>query len=366
VLIKQLYIDGIRNLKATKLQLDPKVNVFFGLNGSGKTSLLESIGFLALGRSFRVANIDKLISFDKSYGSVSAVYSNNKEQQINISTIKYRDKEKINKIGASVAGLSAIVDLAPTQIVHEGSSKLIFAEPEGRRKFLDWLVFYANEDYKHLWRDFNKILYQRNWLLKQAAFKTGVSFKEINPMFVWLSKKISNIRENVWQQYYATWAECLTNLNLNIEFKPEIQLFSGWRGDLEELLKLNLERDICVGYTSSGPHRADLSFVVKNAAAKNVLSRGQGKFITLSLIAARARFLEDRLAKIHASSVLLIDDLCAEIDNLNGAKIIDFLLNNVGNVQLVITGIQKGELLQMVGGAHGWWFEVQDGLVLDQ
>ena len=103
MLIKHLYIDGVRNLEKLNLQLAPNVNVFVGLNGSGKTSLLESVYFLALGRSFRAAHVDSIIGFDKTFATASAVYSDQNFQQIKISTTKHKNKEKTSKIGGAQA-----------------------------------------------------------------------------------------------------------------------------------------------------------------------------------------------------------------------------------------------------------------------
>lgn len=363
MLIQTLKIDGIRNLHQLQLALDPKINILYGPNGSGKTSVLESISFLSLGRSFRTANADKLINFNKQWAVVSAVYSNFISQQLKISAIKHKSREKISKIGENVVPMSQIVSLAPTQVVHEGSSKLIFAEPDGRRKFLDWLVFYASEDYRSWWKDFNRVLQQRNFLLKNANYKNLYGFKEINTLFINLSHKIADIRAKIWQRFYNYWNECFNHLSLEVDFKPEIELFAGWKQDLSEELARRFNYDVQIGHTSVGPHRADLWFLIKNQAAKDVLSRGQGKVIVLSLMVARAKFLAELAASNDLSSVLIIDDLCAEIDYINGAKVINFLMQPEFNIQLFISGSKKNELEQVTAGLTGYWFEVNEGKV---
>ncbi|MGD0465230.1 MAG: DNA replication and repair protein RecF [Gammaproteobacteria bacterium] len=363
MLIKQLCIDGVRNLEKLNLQLAPNVNVFIGLNGSGKTSLLESIYFLALGRSFRVANVDGIIGFDKTFAAVSAIYSDKSAQQIKISTIKHKNKDKLNKIGGAQAGLSQIALLAPTQIIHEGSSKLIFAEPEGRRKFLDWIVFYSNKDYQHLWRDFNRILQQRNSVLKKHHKETRGILKELDRMFVNLAEQIRMARQKTWQQFYAVWLKCFDKLGFNSCIKPEISLFDGWSGDLSEKLIQNYEADFRLSFTTAGPHRADLYFSIENRAAKAVLSRGQGKAISFSLILARSIFLQEQLDQNNTVSVLLIDDLCAELDNINGKKIIEFLLSFNQKQQVVITSIKKNNLLNMLPKESCQWFSMKRGKV---
>lgn len=363
MLIKQLYIEGFRNLEQVTLPLDPNLNVFVGLNGSGKTSLLESICFLVLGRSFRLSSQDGLINFNQPFAAVSAIYCDLGSQQIKINTIKYKNQEKTNKIGGSLASLFQIAQIAPTQIVHESSSKLIFAEPEGRRKFLDWIVFYANEGYHDLWREFNRVLQQRNSLLKQHNHAVFSVIKEIDKVFVGLAEKITAMRDAVWRGFLAVWERCFLELDFDVNIKPEIKLVHGWDGDLLQVLAANLNSDLKHGFTSVGPQRADLQFSINHKKAKDILSRGQGKAVTLSLILARAIFLNRVSDNLNTGSVLLIDDLCAELDNVNGKKITDFLINPNYKLQVFITGINEAELLKVLPKSYGQWFRIQQGEV---
>ena len=361
MLIKQLNIEGFRNLEQVTLSLDPNLNIFVGLNGSGKTSLLESIGFLVLGRSFRLSRLDSLIGFNQPFAAVSAIYYDRSSQQIKINTIKYKNQEKTNKIGGGFASLLQIAQLAPTQIVHESSSTLIFAEPEGRRKFLDWIVFYANEGYHDLWREFNRVLQQRNSLLKQHNHAMFSVIKEIDKVFVVLAEKIKAMRDAVWRVFFDVWDRCFLELDFDINIKPEIKLVHGWEGDLLHALVANLQSDLKQGFTSVGPQRADLKFFINHKKAKDILSRGQGKAVTLSLILARALFLNRVSGSLNTGSVLLIDDLCAELDNVNGKKITDFLTNPNYKLQVFITGINEAELLKVLPKSYGQWFNIQQG-----
>lgn len=361
--IKQLHIEGFRNLKTQTLKLDPKINVFVGRNGSGKTSLLESVCFLSLGRSFRLSGLDGLINFNQSFAAVSAVYCGERSQQIKINTVKHKNQDKINKIGGERASLSQIARLAPTQIIHEGSSKLIFAEPENRRKFLDWIIFYTHSKYHELWQQFNRILQQRNSLLKQRRADFDV-IQEIDKIYVGLAEQMKQLRENVWQDFYEVWKECFSALGFNMAIQPEIQLNHGWEGDLLKKLVQGRTLDSQQGFTAVGPHRADLKFSINNKNAKEVLSRGQGKVVTLSLILARALFLHQLTDDSNMASVLLIDDLCSELDNVNAKKISQFLINPRYNLQVLVTGIKQKELLNVLPKNLQYWFNLKEGLMI--
>lgn len=365
MIIQQININSIRNIKNIKIKLSPKTNVFVGLNGSGKTSLLESISFLTLGRSFRTNNLDKIISFDSTVAAVSAVFSDQASQQIKVSAAKHRHQEKIKQIGGSLAKTTEIARLAPTQIIHEGSSKLIFADSFERRKFLDWLIFYVKKEHQILWQEFNRALIQRNTLLKER--KTGASrvLKELDKIFIELSEKIATVRQKTLDDFKEVWEQCFFELAFPSVIKPKVSLFHGWEKNLADSLALRYHLDIKQGFSNCGPHRADLIFTVENKLAKEVLSRGQGKSITLTLILARAIFLNKIQGRTNSSSVLLIDDLCSELDHVNGKKIIDFLFNSKNNLQVFITGIDQDSLLKLIPSKDGRWFFLENGKILE-
>lgn len=359
--IKQLHIEGFRNLQIQTIKLNRYFNVILGGNGSGKTSFLESICFLALGRSFRLSGLEGVINFNQNFAAVSAVYCGG-AQQIKVNTVKYRHQDKINKIGGEKASLLQIVRLVPTQIIHEGSSKLIFAESEIRRKFLDWIIFYTQGKYNELWQSFNKILQQRNSLLKQKHLDFNV-IQEIDKVFVNLAEQIKQIREVVWQNFYKAWAECFFALGFNTAIQPTIFLNHGWEGDLLQKMLQCRGRDLQQGFTSVGPHRADLLFYINNKRAKEVFSRGQGKVVAVSLILARAMFLRQSLINENFSSILLIDDLCSELDNDNAKKIIQFLINPDYNLQVLVTGLFQQEAINCLQKNKGSWFGLCEGKV---
>ncbi len=366
MLVREIHIYGVRNLEQVKLKLHPGINVFVGANGSGKTSLLEGVYFLALGRSFRTSRLNNLISFYNDFASVSAIYSDKScNKQIKISSVKYKNQEKTSKIGETKAERSDVATLTPTQIIHEGSSKLIFNEPDGRRKFLDWLVFYSHKDYQHLWREFNRALQQRNNILKKSEPNFVGMLNNLDKVFVSLSEKIKLARQDVWSKFENVWVESFNNLGLNLLVKPQIKLFSGWDGDLLELLAENRNIDQRMGFTGCGPHRADLQFIVQGKAAKDVLSRGQGKALSLAMILARSRFIKMTAERDDLVSVLLIDDLCAELDDVNADKIIRCLFDWQNDLQVFITGVDQNRLKNVLPKERCKWFKVSEGAIVE-
>ena len=374
MLIQNIHIEGFRNIQtATKLAFHPQFNIFLGDNGSGKTSLLESIYFLALGRSFRTNKINNLINFKHDFAAVHATYTDRFfNQKIKISSLKYYNQHKINKIGGTIATGVEVANLTPTQLINDETSKLIFKEPDLRRKFLDWLAFYSNKNYQNIWKEFQITLQQRNKVLKQIKEKRSGKFSDtykilnnIDIIFVELSTKIMLIRQHIWKQFQQVWLKIIQDLHIIEPLITELKLFSGWNGDLSEQLLNYRDLDVQQGFTHYGPHKADLQFKLNGKLAKEILSRGQGKLAAFALILARTKFIKDINLSSEFVSVLLIDDLSSELDEYNINKIITALSYYNNNLQVFITGSKTQGLLNILStkGSDAEWFEISKGRI---
>lgn len=364
MLIKTIHIDGVRNLQAIDFCCHPEINVFLGSNGSGKTSLLESVCFLAMGRSFRTSKSNNIINFNRQIASVVATYSDQTlTKDLKIMTIKHRSQDKVSKIGGAVASVSEVAALTPTQIINDETSRLVFKDPEVRRKFLDWLVFYSNNNYHKLWRNFDKVLQQRNRLLKMRASKLACMLDQVDVMFAGLSGQLAAARRTVWQKFQPVWQEISFQLNIGWSNAVEIELFDGWTGDLLQQLQTNRATDLKFGSTCCGPHKADLRLLINNSPAKEILSRGQGKVLSMAMILARAKFITTIADRQDFVSVLLIDDLCAELDDTNVKQVVKALCGLTANVQVFITGADKNKLLAILPKHRSCWFFVDHGQI---
>jgi DNA replication and repair protein RecF len=364
MLLKELSITNLRNLKTMNLQFHPKINVLCGANGSGKTSILESIYFLATGRSFRTSKANNLINFNHKFMAINAKYTDQHlRQEIKISVIKASDEDKVGKIGGAIANTAQIATLIPTQIINDSTSNLIFKEPDIRRKFLDWIVFYSNQNYHALWKNFNKSLQQRNKLLKLRFGKTNKILDQSDQVFVALAENIANVRHKVWQAFKIVYQEMINNLDLDHMLYPEIELKQGWQGDLLAKLVGNYANDSKLGATGYGPHKADLKIFINEHPAKNVVSKGQGKVLALALMLARAQFITHIAEREDFASVLLVDDLYAELDQANMHKMIKAMLELTEHVQIFITAIDERKLFGVLPRESSSWFVVDQGAI---
>ena len=159
--LTELRIDNFRNLKQQQIQLSPAVNLFFGENGAGKTSILEAVSSLINGKSFLQNQVGKVIHHDKDqftlFGKWNASGIGIQRNRNGQGVIRYKGENTL------VSTLSKII---PLQVIHPGSFSLLEGSASERRKYIDWSVFHVKHEYPLLWKRFRSILSQRNACLK--------------------------------------------------------------------------------------------------------------------------------------------------------------------------------------------------------
>lgn len=336
MLIRRLRLDGFRRFETADVQFQPGINVITGENGSGKTSLLEALHLMAHGRSFRGRVRDGLIrqgwaalqvhvewvSADGAVRRAGLRHSGDSWQA-------RMDGEDIRQLGALCQAL-AVVTFEP------GSHALVDGGSDVRRRYLDWGVFHVEHDFMPTWRRYARALKQRNSLLRQRG-ETGGQL-------------------DAWEQELAQTGEHLTQLRdayvaclqpraggLLSELLPaaggiELSLHPGWRRQemaLADALLLARDRDVALGYTSLGPHRADLRVALRDLPGRAGLSRGQAKQLALVLLLAQAAHLADAQG---TWPVVQVDDLGSELDRQHQRRVLEMLAAT--GAQVLLTGVE--------------------------
>ena len=316
--LQKIDIYSLRNI--TKASIEPLagINLITGENASGKSSLLEAIFILGRARSFRATNLKQTIQFDQSEFIVSGRFENSASQARQMG-VKHNGKVcdiRINQQNSSKADLAYSL---PVLLIHPKSYKLLDAGPQIRREFLDWGVFNYEHQFLSQWRQFKKILQQRNALLKKKQSK---QLNVWNTEFVEYGTIVDKQRKEYLELLKPVFYE-ISDFFLGLE-NLQLQLFSGWDNtvDLLSILDKDLEKDLRYGYTHSGPHRCDFSVTVNGRLAKDFVSRGQLKLLMLALKLAQVKLIN---SVNNAAVCLLIDDLTAELDLSHKAKLLDYL-----------------------------------------
>jgi len=305
--ISRLELHNLRNISELSIEPSPAINIIHGDNGSGKTSVLEAIYLLGLGRSFRTSRLDSLIQWEQEEAVVFASLAEG-------ASIGVRKSKRLGHTlrvnGEKQRGWLEVARLLPLQILNSDAFQLLEGSPRLRRRFLDWGVFHVEHDFISVWRDSAKSLAQRNLLLKQGRFKPA-ELQAWDLEFARLGEDVHLARQRYFQAflpYFQTSLQALLHLD-----ELELSYYRGWdeSKSLMEVLSDNRERDRRYGASQSGPQRADIRFRLGRHDAAESLSRGQQKMVVSALKIAQGTFLS---AQSGLRGVYLLDDLPAELD----------------------------------------------------
>lgn len=319
--LTQLAVDGLRNLEQVAIDLHPRLNIIHGNNGAGKTSLLEAIHLLGLGRSFRSGKLQNLINRQRDVLYIRAQTSLG--ERIALSKREDAAKQVLKLNGQTERSWRQVLEMLPLQLLHADSFSLLDGPSLQRRRYLDWGVFHVEHVFMDDWRGLVQSLRQRNALLKQKPRNYSV-IKPWDQGFVEYAMRVAAARE----AYFEALTPYLEAAKL--ELLPQLEevsfsLHPGWqqKKPLDQVLVDNFERDSRYGATQQGPHRADLLCRLGGHPVSAVLSRGQLKMLVIALKLAQTRhFLQE-----HRDSTLLylIDDLPSELDSDNCQKVFELL-----------------------------------------
>ncbi len=326
--LSRLRIDNLRNLSHVDLLLDPRFNILVGPNGSGKTSTLEAIYFLSHARSFRGKNSRLLIKEGhQQFRVVGSGEQQNRSLQIGVEKSTRDFRAKIN--GESIRQASELSSVLPCIVIYPETFSLLVGDPAKRRAFLDWGLFYQYENFSKIWAKYQRALKQRNAAIKQGAAKRHIALwnKEIAEA----GQSISERREGYLKELSKQLEAMPTPFKITIKFKK------GWDShkDLLSQLEMQIERDLRLGYTYSGPHRDDFSLISNDKNLAGFASRGQLKLVTFLLKLAQLSLFKNYSNK---DLILLVDDIASELDSNN----LNYVLNEVRKlgVQTILTGLE--------------------------
>jgi len=333
----------VRNLRIlTELDCTPceGLNVFVGANGSGKTSILESIHILGSGRSFRTYRLGELVQRGAAWLRVRGELAGEDGARTPVGVERGAEGLRIRVSGASVRSASMLARQLPLIVVSPDSQRLLTDGAELRRQLVDWALFHVEPGYLPVLQQYRRALRQRNAALREGAGDEALA--------AW-SRSLAEAGEALHAQRARFVAEILPvygeTLSELLPMAVDIEYRAGW--DTAEGLAAALESgratDRRRGFTGVGPHRADLRFRVDGAAAHQVFSRGEGKLFVVALVLAQGRFLRDTEGR---RAVVLVDDLASELDEDSRSRF--FAQLEALGAQSFVTTVSR----DLVKGAH--------------
>lgn len=340
--LHRLTITDFRNLKYVDIELGNRLNVFFGENGSGKTSILESIHTLSLARSFRSRKFKSIINNSASSFTVFSRIVTAANEELAVGVRRESNGDGLIRVNQrAVNSASQLAELMPVRVINSDSFSLLDGGPGERRSLLDWLMFHVEHDFHSVWKQYEKCLKQRNSVLRHD---------KIDPLLLdpWdaelipLGVKLDSYRARAFEMIKDEFLLLVGELE-GLPGDFDLRFHRGWEKDLDlgEYLAANRDRDFALGYTRQGPHRADIRVMVGQSVAVDLLSRGQQKSVVSALILAQGRVFS-RYA--GSSCVYLVDDLPAELDLAHRKQLCHWLSELC--TQVCITGVEAEKILE--------------------
>lgn len=348
--LNRLSIQHFRNLNNLCCELSPRFNLFFGENGAGKTSILEAIYYLGLGKSFRTSQFNRIIQQNAQQFMLVANLTDSSQHILGVER-KITGEHTLKLDGEKQKSIATITKLLPIQFMSPMSYRFFHDGPKIRRQFLDWALFHVEPSYLTIWKQLQRILKQRN-----SALKLKQSVSVWDSEFVRLAKQIDQLRRHIFNLLLPICKQQLQQLLPNFEFNFEYK--RGWPDgvELQDLLIEQAMRDRQLGYTYFGPQRADFQLIYADIAVQDILSQGQQKLAAYALHLSQGILLHQQK---QTSPIYLIDDLPSELDSSNRLKIIQ-LLENL-QAQVCITGISEHDLICYSSSNGARMFHVEQG-----
>lgn len=330
----ELRIKDLRCIEQAQLSFAPGINLITGANGAGKTSIIEAIHLMGYGRSFRGRVRDGMIRSGASHCEVFIRWQEARpgERHAGLSHTGSTWQAKLN--GQHTNSLTELCAEIPVVSFEPGSHELIGGSAEHRRRYLDWGLFHVEPEFVQHWRRYARALKQRNSLLKS----------QVSPNLLEPWEREMAMSGEIISRHRALYLEQL-DIDFNhtvTQYLPELGRASlsfmfGWKRtelSLQDALILSRQRDMAVGNTSIGPHRADWRVDYQNLPNRETLSRGQEKLTALACVMAQA---ENYAQRKHEWPVVCMDDLASELDVQHQEQVLAHLSQSQAQVILTAT-----------------------------
>lgn len=334
--LKRLRIESVRCLSHVDIELDARRNYLFGPNAAGKTSFLEALYLLGRGRSFRLRQTARLVQYGRPgfsvFGQTHA--REGREHRLGVAFTQGRISTQLD--GQAAASQADMLRVLPVHVIDPRLHRLIEAGPTERRRFIDAGVFHVERRFLADWRQYRRVLGQRN-----AALKAKAGRQELEP---WTQPLIEagNAVHGARLAYLEALGEIAAGLGERLlQDRILLEYRSGWRRGVEFAVALeeHLERDRASGFTQLGPHRADLRLDFARGEVRETASRGQQKLVAAALVIAQVTLFERRTGR---PSTVLVDDAPAELDRAAQVRLRGELERL--DSQLVLTGLSREDL----------------------
>lgn len=372
--LRELSILNYKNIRDANLHFSDKLNCFVGLNGQGKTNILDAIYYLSFTKSAYNTIDSQNITHGEDMTMIQGLYNDIETAQQDISVscgIKKGGKKQFRRGKKDYKRLIDHIGLIPLVMICPRDSELISEGSEDRRRFMDGVISQYDRTYLEHFTQYNLLLKQRNVLLKQYSetpfnalpadlFEVIEEQMAIHANYIYAERKhFIHTFSPYFQEVYAT----ISAGQEQAELQYESQLHER---DLQEALLRTRTRDLILGWTSQGIHKDELEMLLDGYPLKRVGSQGQQKTYLLAMKLGQALYLGEceNESKTKPKPILLLDDIFDKLDSQRMERIVK-MIDSSRFGQIFITDTDRQHLSDILQdmSANATIFYVQNGTV---
>jgi len=364
--LKKLSVLNFKNYPETELQFSSRINCLTGNNGEGKTNILDAIHYLSFCKSFFNPIDSQNILHESPFFLIQGVFEGSEQEDDIYCGLKRNQKKQFKRNKKEYSRLADHIGLYPLVMISPADSELITEGSESRRKFIDSVIAQFDRDYLENLISYNKVLSQRNALLKQFADSRQfdrTSLEIWDMQLIEYGKKVHLKRHDFINSFITI-------------FQKYYELISGGREDVgmgyishlndtafADVLEKALNRDRAMEYTTVGIHKDDLEFTINGYPLKKYASQGQQKSYLIALKLAQFDFIKN-IKKV--TPILLLDDIYDKLDDRRVKQLMELVSSdNFG--QLFITDTHPTRLAHLFLSTNADFkvFQITNGNALE-
>ena len=345
--------EYFRNLSSAPVTFSPSFNLLYGENGSGKTSVLEAIGYLGLGRSFRVNRHQAVVlhgeqrftvfgGLDHGLTDDGGKCGKGLGHRLGISRDVVQKETALRVDGEGVRSLSSLAMHLPVSVIDPGVFDVVAGGPGKRRQFLDWAVFHVEPSFGSVWQQCQRVTSQRNQTLRNGRLDESL-LRVWDRQYAALSDQINDARINTFTRFKVAFEALVREVEVQWTEGLKLEFYAGWdtTQSLMDVLVSHREQERKMGHTLYGPNRADIRLKFQGRPVAETFSRGQQKTLVILMKIAQGMVLSGMGKQV----TFLLDDINAELDEGHRAMLASRL--QALRCQVFITSIERPRVGQL-------------------
>ncbi|MEX0593196.1 MAG: DNA replication and repair protein RecF [Balneolaceae bacterium] len=372
MILDRLSIQQFRNHTETTVDLAPRINVFTGQNGAGKTSLIDAIHYLCMSRSFVSSSDRYVVQTGETWFMLEGMFRGNIRSEFRVGC-SY-DKGEGKKIFVNRSPLdrfSDLIGMVPVVVLSPEDRKLTDEGPVWRRSFLDGFISQLSTSYLRDLIHYQRVRKQRNRVLQQLAYSSSLEPSMLDPwdqQLVRFGSRLMIARHHViqrLQKYLANQYEALSGM----EHRPNLvyqTLCDASRSpdevesDYHKILSESRERELEREQTLTGPHRDEVVFFLGDMELRNYGSQGQHRLFTIALKLAQLFYYSDELDDLP---LMLLDDVFGNLDKATCQLVLEMLQHHPGQIFITSASESPFEQMSIDWSGNNSWFLAEGGAI---